>query len=444
MSHYSVLKTKIEERTATIAVLGLGYVGLPLAVEFARSGFHVIGVDLSEAKVAAVNAGQSYIKDVPDETLAALVKEGRLTATSDPAMLRDADTISICVPTPLNQTRDPDLSYVISAADNIAAHFAPGKLVVLESTTYPGTTDELILPRLTALGYRVGEDFFIATSPERVDPANQNYNTRTIPKVIGGATPACTALAQALYASAVDSTVPVSSTKAAEMTKLLENTFRLVNISLVNEVAMMCDRLGVDVWEVIAAAATKPFGFMAHYPGPGIGGHCIPVDPMYLSWKMKMIGGAARFIELAGEINDTMPLYVVNKVADALNDRRQCLNGARILILGVAYKRDIDDLRESPALSIIQLLREKGALVDYNDPYIPNLRLAEHQMGVAEAEVISSVSLDHLADYDCVLIVTDHSSYNWDSIVADSKLVVDTRNATRALRLGAGDKIVPL
>ncbi len=444
MSHYTALKTKIEERTAIVAVLGLGYVGLPLAVEFARSGFHVIGVDLSEAKVAAINAGQSYIKDVPDETLAALVKEGRLTATSDPAMLHNADTISICVPTPLNQTRDPDLGYVISAADSIAANFVPGKLVVLESTTYPGTTDELILPRLTALGYQVGEDFFIATSPERVDPANQNYNTRTIPKVIGGATPVCTELAQALYASAVDSTVPVSSTKAAEMTKLLENTFRLVNISLVNEVAMMCDRLGVDVWEVIAAAATKPFGFMAHYPGPGIGGHCIPVDPMYLSWKMKMIGGAARFIELAGEINDTMPLYVVNKVADALNDRRQCLNGARILILGVAYKRDIDDLRESPALAIIQLLRTKGAQVDYNDPYIPTLHLAEHQVGAAEAEAISSVSLDHLADYDCVLIVTDHSSYNWDSIVAASKLVVDTRNATRAVRQGAGDKIVPL
>ncbi len=444
MSHYSVLKTKIEERTATVAVLGLGYVGLPLAVEFARSGFHVIGVDLSAAKVAAVNAGQSYIKDVPAETLAALVEQGRLTATSDAAALREADTISICVPTPLNQTRDPDLSYVISAADNIATNFGPGKLVVLESTTYPGTTDELILPRLTALGYQVGKDFFLATSPERVDPANQNYNTRTIPKVIGGATPACTELAQALYASAVDSTVPVSSTKAAEMTKLLENTFRLVNISLVNEVAMMCDRLGVDVWEVIAAAATKPFGFMAHYPGPGIGGHCIPVDPMYLSWKMKMIGGAARFIELAGEINDTMPLYVVNKVADALNDRRQCLNAARILILGVAYKRDIDDLRESPALPIIQLLRAKGALVDYNDPYIPSLRLAEHQVGAAEADAITSVSLDHLADYDCILIVTDHSSYNWDSIVAASKLVVDTRNATRAVRAAAGNKIVPL
>ncbi len=444
MSHYTELKTKIEERSARIAILGLGYVGLPLAVEFARSGFHVIGVDLSEAKVAAVNSGHSYIKDVPDETLAALVKEGRLSATSDPAALREADAISICVPTPLNQTRDPDLSYVISAADSIAANFTAGKLVVLESTTYPGTTDELILPRLTALGYQVGEDFFIASSPERVDPASQSYTTRTIPKVIGGATPSCTELAQALYASAVERTIPVSSTKAAEMTKLLENTFRLVNISLVNEVAMMCDRLGVDVWEVIAAAATKPFGFMAHYPGPGIGGHCIPVDPVYLSWKMKMIGGAARFIELAGEINDTMPLHVVNKVADALNDRRQCLNGGRILVLGVAYKRDIDDLRESPALPIIHLLKAKGALVDYNDPYIPSFRLAEHQVGMSEAEVMTSVNLDHLAEYDCTLIITDHTSYNWDSIVADSRLVVDTRNATRAVRAGAGERIVPL
>lgn len=444
MSHYDKLKAKIEDKTARVAILGLGYVGLPLAVEFARSGFHVMGVDLSEAKVEAVNAGRSYIKDVPDETLAALVKEGRLTATSDPAALKQADTISICVPTPLNQTRDPDLSYVISAADSIAAHFGPGKLVVLESTTYPGTTDELILPRLTALGYRVGEDFFIATSPERVDPANQNYTTRNIPKVIGGATVACTELAQALYASAVERTVPVSSTKAAEMTKLLENTFRLVNISLVNEVALMCDRLGVDVWEVIGAAATKPFGFMAHYPGPGIGGHCIPVDPMYLSWKMKMIGGAARFIELAGEINDTMPLHVVNKVADALNDRRKCLNGARILILGVAYKRDIDDMRESPALPIIRQLKDKGATVDYNDPYVPSIHLAEHQVASAEAEAMTSVGLDVLADYDCVVIVTDHTSYNWDSIVADSQLVVDTRNATRAVRAGAGDKIVPL
>ncbi len=442
MSHYSELKEKIESKRARVAVIGLGYVGLPLAVEFARSGYQVIGVDLSRPKVAAVNAGQSYIPDVSGETLATLVRKGRITASSDYATLREADAIIICVPTPLNATRDPDLSYVIAAAESIAANFAAGKLVSMESTTYPGTTDEIILPRLLALGLTVGEDFFLVTSPERVDPSNKSYNTRNIPKVIGGATPACTTLAQSLYAAAVDSTVAVSSTKAAEMAKVLENTFRLVNISFINEVAMMCDRLGIDVWEVIAAASTKPFGFMAHYPGPGIGGHCIPVDPLYLSWKMKQIGGVARFIELASEINDGMALYVVNKVADALNDRRKPLNGSSILVLGVAYKRDIDDMRESPALPIIRLLQAKGAVISYHDPHVALISLAEH--GQAGGATLASVPLTNLGGYDCLLVITDHSAFNWESIVAESDLLVDTRNATRAVRAGAGAKIVAL
>jgi len=442
LSHYSELKEKIESKRARVAVIGLGYVGLPLAVEFARSGYQVIGVDLSGPKVAAVNAGQSYIPDVPGEALATLVREGRITASSDYAALREADAIIICVPTPLNATRDPDLSYVIAAAESIAANFTAGKLVSMESTTYPGTTDEIILPRLLALGLTVGEDFFLVTSPERVDPSNKNYNTRNIPKVIGGATPACTTLAQSLYAAAVDSTVAVSSTKAAEMAKVLENTFRLVNISFINEVAMMCDRLGIDVWEVIAAASTKPFGFMAHYPGPGIGGHCIPVDPLYLSWKMKQIGGVARFIDLASEINDGMALHVVNKVADALNDRRKPLNGSSILVLGVAYKRDIDDMRESPALPIIRLLQAKGAVISYHDPHVASISLAEH--GQARGATLASVPLTNLGSYDCLLVITDHSAFNWDSIVAESDLLVDTRNATRAVRARAGAKIVAL
>lgn len=444
MSHYQTLKEKIEQHRARIAIIGLGYVGLPLAVEFARSGYYVTGVDLSESKVEAISRGESYIADVPTETLATLVREGRIKATADYAVLKEADAIIICVPTPLNATRDPDLSYVESAAKGIAANFAPGKLVAMESTTYPGTTDEIILPRLLELGYVVGEDFFLVTSPERVDPSNKTYNTRNIPKVIGGATPACTELAQMLYAAAVDTTVPVSSTKAAEMAKVLENTFRLVNISFINEVAMMCDRLGIDVWEVIGAASTKPFGFMAHYPGPGVGGHCIPVDPLYLSWKMKQIGGVARFIELASEINDTMPQYVVGKVADALNRQRKPLNGSHILALGVAYKRDVDDMRESPALPILRLLRAKGATVSYHDPHVAHISLAEHGHAADGAEQMMSVPLTNLGEYDCLLILTDHTAFNWDSIVADAALVVDTRNATRALRQAAGDKIVAL
>jgi len=340
------LLARISNRTARVSVVGLGYVGLPLAVEFAKAGFRVVGLDVDEHKVEQLRAGQSYIPDVAQAELDALVAEGLLTATTDYSMLAEADAISICVPTPLRKSKDPDISYIVAAADGIACYSHPGQLVVLESTTYPGTTEEIILPRIRANGYKVGQDFFLAFSPERVDPGNKRYGTRNTPKIIGGVTPRCLEIACALYQTAVDTIVPVSSTRAAEMVKLLENTFRAVNIGLVNEIAIMCDKLGVDVWEVIEAARTKPFGFMPFYPGPGLGGHCIPIDPHYLSWKLKTLNYHARFIELAGEINSAMPLYVVSKVADALNELRKPLNGSQVLVLGVANKRDVKDVRE--------------------------------------------------------------------------------------------------
>jgi UDP-N-acetyl-D-glucosamine dehydrogenase len=430
-----MLEEKIQQRTAVLGVVGLGYVGLPLAVEFAAAGFTVIGIDLDPRKVAAVNAGQSYIEDVPDATLAPLVAAGRLRATTDYAVVEELDTVSICVPTPLNKTKDPDISYVVDAADGVAAHFHPGLLVVLESSTYPGTTDEVILPRLAADRWQVGRDFYLAFSPERIDPGNDHYNTRNIPRVVGGVTPECTRLTCLLYSYAVDRLVPVSSTRTAETVKLLENTFRMVNIGMVNEMAIMCDKLGIDVWEVIDAAATKPFGFMPFYPGPGLGGHCIPVDPHYLSWKLKTLDYNARFIELAASINAGMPRYVVEKVQDALNERRQALNGARVLVLGVTYKPDIDDMRESPALDVIGLLAQKGAIVCYHDPAVAQLRVEDQ---VFERVELSDALLDAV---DCVVITTNHSSYDYAALSAHARLIVDTRNALREVATPAGQVV---
>ena len=426
------LKEKFAKRQAHVATIGLGYVGLPLSVEFAEAGFRVTGLDLSVEKVDGVNRGQSHIRDVSSERVAALGKAGRLAASRDFDRLSDADAIIICVPTPLSKTKDPDLSMVVDAARAIAAHLRKGQLVVLESTTYPGTTEELILPLLTERGFRVGEDFFLAFSPERVDPGNPKFHTRNTPKIIGGMTPACTEVAKALYAQAIETVIPVSSTRAAEMVKLLENTFRSVNIGLVNEVALMCARLGVNVWEVIEAAATKPFGFMPFFPGPGLGGHCIPIDPLYLSWKLKTLNYRARFIELAGEINSGMPEYVCSRVAEALNEKEKSVKGSRILVVGVTYKRDVEDVRESPALDILRILASRGARVLYNDPYVAEL--TEEGTVLRSADLLPAVK-----EADIVVIVTDHSSYPWERIVETASLVLDTRNATRGI---VSDKVL--
>ena len=426
-NHAAQLLEKFEGRTAVVGVIGLGYVGLPLAIEFANAGFRVVGIDLDPEKSEGVNAGRSHIQDVSDEAVRSAVEAGRLRAVTDYAALKEADTISICVPTPLRKTKDPDISYIVSAADSIAANFRPGQLVVLESTTYPGTTDEVILPRLSSGGYAVGSDFFLAFSPERVDPGNPRYQTRNIPKVVGGVTPDCLKLATALYSTIIEKIVPVSSPAAAEMTKIYENTFRAVNIAMANELAIMCQLLDIDVWEVIEAAATKPFGFMPHYPGPGLGGHCIPVDPQYLSWKLKTLDYKARFIELASEINTDMPNYVLDLVADALNDHAKPLKGSRVLVLGVTYKRDVADMRESPSIDIINLMRHKGALVDYHDPFVPELEVKEGQAPLHTVELTGEA----LRGYDAALIITDHTSYDWPWIVEHSRLVVDTRNATK-------------
>ena len=424
----TALLQKIESRQAVIGVIGMGYVGLPLAVEFAKAGYTVIGVDVVKEKVELLNKGVSYIPDIPTETLAELVGSGKLSATSDYGALSTVDAISICVPTPLRKTKDPDMSFIVAAADEIARHSHSGLLIVLESTTYPGTTDELIVPRLAGNGFKVGQDVFICFSPERVDPGNKTYGTRNTPKVIGGITPDCLEVGQALYSKAVDHVVPVSSTRAAEMVKLLENTFRSVNIGLVNEMAVMCDKLGISVWEVIDAASTKPFGFMTFYPGPGLGGHCIPIDPLYLSWKLKALNYNARFIELASAVNGEMPLVVIDKVIDALNEVEKSVKGSKILILGVAYKRDIDDLRESPALDVIRLLQERGAAVSYHDPHVPNLHHENLPM--------ESIALDDaaLTGADCVVVVTDHSSYDWPHIADCARIVVDSRNALRKVK----------
>ena len=423
------LEKLIAEKRARIGVIGLGYVGLPLIVEFGLKGFEGVGFEVDEKKAEEINAGRSYIVDVPDENVKKCVDGGKLTATTDFSKLGECDVIIICVPTPLRKTKDPDMSYIVSAVEAIAKHLHPGMLIILESTTYPGTTDEVVQPLLEATGLKAGEDFFLAFSPERVDPGNPTFQTHNVPKVVGGYTPMCSRLAGALYGTAIQTIVPVSSTRVAEMVKLLENTFRAVNIGLVNELALMCDRMNIDVWEVVDAAKTKPFGFMAFYPGPGLGGHCIPIDPFYLSWKAKQSGFDPRFIELAGHINGGMPHYVVEKVADALNTRRKAINGANILIAGVAYKRDIDDMRESPALDVIGLLHAKGAKVSYTDAFVPEVHGREWSGGFDLHSV--DVPRGALGQYDCVVIVTEHKAFDYDALVAEADLIVDTRNAIK-------------
>jgi UDP-N-acetyl-D-glucosamine dehydrogenase len=409
-------------------VIGLGYVGLPLAVEFAQAGFRVTGIDVDERRVRELSRGRSYIQDVPTADVAALVRSGRLSATTDFSVLRRVDAVNVCVPTPLSKQRDPDVSYIVAATQQVAKYLHEGMLVILESTTYPGTTDELILPLLRATGRQVGRDFFLAFSPERVDPGNPRFNTRNIPKVVGGVTPQCTEVAVQLYRQRLEHVVPVSSPQVAEMVKLLENTFRSVNIALVNELALMCARLKIDVWEVIEAAATKPFGFMPFYPGPGLGGHCIPIDPFYLSWKARASGFEARFIELAGYINGQMPEHVVDLVAKGLNERGQAVRGSRVLVLGVAYKAGIDDTRESPSLDIMQTLLDRGAHVAYSDPFVPALEFGTQKMKS------TPLTPARLKKFDCAVIATAHGDFPYRDILAHSHCVVDTRNALKGRR----------
>ena len=430
----SELSEKIRTRTANTCVVGLGYVGLPLAVELGRAGYRVTGIDRDPEKIQAIRRGECYIADVEPCVLASLAGSGMLRATRDPSVLETVDAVSISVPTPLRKTRDPDLSYVVAAAEDLAAHIHPGMLVILESTTYPGTTEEAILPVLEKSGLKVGRDFFLCFSPERVDPGNKDFHTRNIPKVIGGVTPACTEIGTLFYSQFMEQVVPVSSTRVAEMVKLMENTFRMINIALANEMALMCDHMNIDVWEVIEAAATKPFGFMPFYPGPGLGGHCIPVDPLYLSWKTRQTGHEARLIDLAAQINIQMPRFVVDKVQAALNDRAKPVKGSRIHIVGVAYKRDVSDVRESPALDIIKLLAERGGEVSYTDPLVPRIEIG--------SRVLESRPLDAMAKTaDCVLVVADHSSIDYDRLLADADLLVDTRNRYKGV---TSSKIVRL
>jgi UDP-N-acetyl-D-glucosamine dehydrogenase len=419
---------KVSTRSLRVGIIGLGYVGLPLAVTFAEAGFHVTGIDADLQRVDQANRGESYIPDVSSSTLQKLIDTRHICFTSDYNALDDLDAVSICVPTPLRKTRDPDISYIISATQQVRAHLHPGQLVILESTTYPGTTDEVLLPELESTGLKAGLDFFLAFSPERIDPGNPDFNARNTPKIVGGITPTCTKLAQAFYGAAIENVVSVSSARIAEMAKLLENTFRAVNIGLVNEIAIICEKLSIDVWEVIDAAATKPFGFMRFLPGPGLGGHCIPVDPHYLSWKLKTLDYTARFIELAAEVNSSMPHYVVNKIAEALNEQRLSFNGATVLVLGVAYKRNVGDVRESPALDIIQELVARKAVVLYNDEYIPSLALRDR--------TLHSQPLDSqlLRAADCVVIVTNHSYYDAPWIVREARCIVDTRNMTQGYK----------
>jgi len=430
VSRAEVVK-RLSDRTAVAGVVGLGYVGLPLAVELARSGYRTLGFDVNERVVEGVNAGRSHVQDVPGDVLRALVGEGLLAATRDMARLAECDAISICVPTPLNKIKDPDLSYVLAAGRAIARTLRPGQLVILESTTYPGTTREVLLPLLEESGLRVGEDFFLCYSPERVDPGNPTWHTRNTPKVLGGITPACAEVGLAFYRRVFDTIVPVTSAEAAELTKVYENTFRMINIALANELAQVCDRLGVDVWEVIDAAATKPFGFMKFTPGPGIGGHCIPLDPHYLSWKMRTLAYKTRMIELASEINAEMPAFVVRKVADALNDEGRAVRGSRVLVLGIAYKKDIDDLRESPALEIIRMLQELGAEVAYHDPHCPVIRDDGHtplrDLPLRSVELTDTA----LRWANAVVIVTDHSRVDYQYVADAARLVVDARGVMR-------------
>jgi UDP-N-acetyl-D-glucosamine dehydrogenase len=421
------LSERIRNRTARTAVIGLGYVGLPLAVELGRAGFTVTGLDTDPKKARKIEAGECYIPDIEPDLFRELTQHGKLKATDDDAVLAECDTVSICVPTPLRKTKDPDLSYILAAADTLARRLHPGMLIILESTTYPGTTEEAILPVLAQSGLKVGQDFFLCFSPERVDPGNTAYQTRNIPKVIGGVTPQCVQAGALFYSQVMDHVVPVSSTRVAEMVKLLENTFRMINIGLANEIAMMCSRMGIDGWEVIEAAATKPFGFMAFYPGPGLGGHCIPVDPHYLSWKTKQAGFEPRFIELAAQINGQMPHFVVDKVQAALNDHAKPVKKSRIHVVGVAYKRNISDVRESPALDILGLLEQRGGIVSYTDPFVPELRL--------DSQTLQSQPLiESAAQSDCVVIVTDHSNLDYAGLVEAAPLIVDTRNILKHYR----------
>ena len=418
------LKEKIQKKQARIGIIGLGYVGLPLAVEFAKAGFEVTGFDVDVTKVSSINKGHSYIGDVSSEDVAGCVKAGKLKATDDMSKLHDMDAIDICVPTPLRKTRDPDLSYVILAVDAVRARLKPGQLVILESTTYPGTTDEVVQPALEEGGLKAGKDFYLAFSPERVDPGNATHNTRNIPKVVGGFNEISTELAADLYGSIINTIVPVSSTQVAEMVKLLENTFRAVNIGLVNEIALMSHRMNIDVWEVIEAASTKPFGFMPFYPGPGLGGHCIPIDPFYLSWKARQNGFECRFIELAGHINGSMPSFVVERVGEALNSQKKSINGSRIHVFGVAYKKDVSDMRESPALDVLELLHRRGAILSYTDPHVPVLEHADLSLkSVPEAQAADGI--------DCAVICTNHSVFKYAEMPGKFPLVVDTRNAMK-------------
>lgn len=421
------LKAKIENRSAVVGVIGVGYVGLPLCMEMARAGFRVIGFDVDGRKVTSLNQGSSHIGDITSEEVATEVQAGRFRATTDFGELAGCDAVSICVPTPLNKTKDPDISYIVAATEQLEKRLHAGMLVILESTTYPGTTHDLVLPMLQRTGLKVGQDFYLAFSPERVDPGQGRWGIRNTPKVIGGVTPSCTEMSVALYGTFIERMVPVTSTQSAETVKLLENTFRAVNIALVNEVAIICKKLKMDVWEVIDAAATKPFGFMPFYPGPGLGGHCIPIDPLYLSWVLKSLNYNARFIELASSINGAMPNFVVEMVGDALNDSQKSLNGSNVLVLGVAYKRDISDMRESPALDIIADLRHKKANVSYHDPYVPELEVDGGRY------VSQPIEGQNLAAYDCVVIVTDHRCFDYQDVVNRSRLVIDTRNATRTV-----------
>jgi len=439
MSEIYLLKERIARRNFTVGVIGLGYVGLPLVLRFGEVGFPVLGFDIDRTKVKQLNEGNSYIQHVPAERVAGLVSAQRFEATVDVERLGEADAVIICVPTPLTAHREPDLQYIEKTTEVVAAALRPGQLISLESTTYPGTTDEVVLPRLLARGLRVGEDFFLAFSPEREDPGNQQFGTSTIPKVVGGVTPACLELACTLYSQAVNRVVPVSSTRVAEATKILENVYRSVNIALVNELKLAFERMGVDVWDVIEAAKTKPFGFQAFYPGPGLGGHCIPIDPFYLTWKAREYGVATRFIELAGEINSGMPAHVVQRVMEALNDQGKPLKGARVLVLGAAYKRDTDDPRESPGLEIIEMLIKKEARVDYSDPHIPRLPLGRrHKLDLVSVPLTES----SMRNFDAAVLVTDHSAFPYDAIYHAAPLIVDTRNAfgSRGLR---GRHVIP-
>jgi len=429
---------RIKEKKVVVGVLGLGYVGLPLVREFTSAGLKVTGFDIDEKKVRTLNSGRSIIKHVPHSQVRAMIKSGLFKATTDMSLIRKVDAVLICVPTPLTANREPDMQFIVKSSETIAKNLRRGQLIVLESTTYPGTTREVVIPILENSGLKAGKDFYLGFSPEREDPGNKNFTTRTIPKVVGGLTKTCKDMACSLYGAAIAKIVPVSSLEVAEATKILENVYRCINIAMVNELKIVFERMGIDVWEVIRAASTKPFGFNPFYPGPGLGGHCIPIDPFYLTWKARQYGMATRFIELAGEINTNMPHYVIAKTIEALNERKKSLKGAKVLVLGLAYKKDIDDLRESPSIELIELLRQKGAKVDYNDPYIPRThKQRQHDLKMVSKRLTAKM----LRSYDAVLISTDHSAYDYKWIVKNARLVVDSRNATANVRSGR-NKIV--